>query len=186
MKLILLNGPPRSGKDTLGHEVVRLLNCAGRSAGVYKFANALKLMTHRTFGVFNHADWFEKVKDEPNESFFGKTPRQVYIAMSETFLKPLYGKAIFGKLLADQLRGDSPEVVVVTDSGFVEEAICLIDELQPEDVILVHMVRDGFDFSNDSRSYVHLPGTPAYRVNLGPGLCMLSGMADGLLQRLVK
>ncbi len=85
-KIILVNGPPRSGKDTIGQ-----LLCQRLPLVLDKFARKLKEAAHALYGMpeLPH-DHFEACKDTPLEQFFGKSPRQVYIAVSETYFKPLH------------------------------------------------------------------------------------------------
>ncbi len=154
MKLLLINGPPRSGKDTVG-EIVREL-CG---ATVVKFAAVLKNMTHALYGLVDgdgrplpHGA-FEEVKDEPNEAFMGLTPRRAYIEVSERYMKPVHGIDIYGKLLAQSITGERG-VVVVTDSGFVEEALRLAIETMPGEMLIFQIKRPGRTFKGDSRGWV--------------------------------
>lgn len=153
MNIIALNGPPRSGKDTVGGEFVKTL----RDAREFKFASPLKRATHASFNLMVPENFFEDVKDQQREEFFGRTPRQAYINHSEFYMKPLYGKDIYGKLMARQLRHYSgkkggPKYAVITDCGFIEELLALQDA---HNIILIRVLREGHDFKNDSRSYIH-------------------------------
>lgn len=156
-KIILVNGPPRAGKDTAYEAYPDGVRC--------KFAQAVKEGTHAAFGldpkVYN-MDYFESTKEVPNSLFFGKTPREAYIAYSEMFMKPFTGDPqVFGKLLVrwiedwvDQWGGSGP--FIVTDSGFREEAEAVIDAFGAENVKLVRVHRECCDFDGDSRSYIDL------------------------------
>lgn len=162
MKIIFLNGPPRCGKDTVGRRIASILNTNGRNTigHVFKFAEHLKLAAHYAYGLDEMAaDSFEGAKDTPLPFFFGKTPREVYIALSETYFKRLHGPRVFGQLLLRELaRFDGTMigrdlVPIITDSGFLEEAQVLIDHYGTADACLVRITREGCDFSKDSRSY---------------------------------
>ena len=158
MKLILINGPPRSGKDTAGAFLSTLLG-----AHIGKFAKVLKEAAHALYGMPNLPhDAFEDRKDKPCPEFFGKTPREIYIALSETYFKPLHGEDIFGQLLLKDLLNEESQFdfegpVTVTDSGFVPEAMVLINHFGPENCCLLRMWRPGYDYSGDSRGYIDLP-----------------------------
>ena len=174
-KILLLNGPPRSGKDTAGEELAEIMARSGVNARVFKFAHALKIATHGTFfgllGVLGRdrelacdPAAFEEEKDEPSEIFFGKTPREAYIAVSELLCKPLYGKEFFGEVLARQISDGAQtegepylDVAIVTDSGFASEARPLIRKFGKENVGLIRISRDGCSFDGDSRSSIFLP-----------------------------
>lgn len=124
MKIVFLNGPARSGKDTLG------LMCAAaleeketafklaEERGVLllpyisKFAKVVKEGCHAALGIWASEDGpaphdhYEDVKDQPLPEFRDRTPRQCYIQYSEGFMKPLFGPEIFGKLLWEGLAKD--------------------------------------------------------------------------------
>jgi hypothetical protein len=149
--LLLLNGPPRSGKDTIGnvlcdHGWVRL-----------SFARVLKDMTHRMYGVTCAHDRFEESKNKPCGAFYGKTPRQAYIAVSETLIKPLHGKQFFGERILDQLKpfdvSKSRYNIVITDCGFADEVRVVASKYRST---LVRVLRPSYSFQNDSRSYLSL------------------------------
>lgn len=167
MKVILLNGPPRCGKDTAGEILAR------HGAYVTKFAKRLKEMVHRAFGVVEDTRCpaphyaFETEKDEPQEEFYGATPRNAYIHFSEGCLKPLLGERIFGELVAEELgelelcTARPVNLVAVTDSGFKAEAEVLIEK---HDCVLVRLHRDGCSFDGDSRGYLALPGVETHDI----------------------
>lgn len=161
-KLILVNGPPRSGKDTAGGLIREITNGDAR---VDKFARVLKEMCHAAYGqVFADGtvcphDFFENCKDQPHPEFHGATPRQVYIAMSERMMKPLHGPGIFGKMLLEKhlwMCGTNGAILVVTDSGFREEAEVLVERFGAANTTIVQLEREGCTFENDSRDYVYL------------------------------
>ena len=170
MKLVLLNGPAGSGKDTAGRAIAVQMG-----AKVVKFAEALKLTTHALYGLDGaHAAAFEHVKDAPCGLFFGRSPRQAYIEVSERMVKPVLGDDFFGRVLAQRLIGlrDSfIEPAVATDSGFAGEAAPVVDALGAANVLLVRIHADGRgkDFQGDSRGYISLPGVTTLDVhNDGP------------------
>lgn len=153
MKILFLNGPPRSGKDTVGN----YLRTHFAGCEVAKFAGELKDAVHRAYNLNVPTDHFETRKDQPCEEFLGATPRAVYIAFSERFMKPLYGQGVFGRMLVQTLQGmerAGVRLVAVTDSGFREEA----DEVLKvfSEALLVRLHRTGTTFQGDSRSYIQL------------------------------
>lgn len=176
--VVFLNGPPRSGKDTIG----RIITDAVPGARAVKYAHALKVATHALFASLQgrqvttdaygywccdtdvdamdklHDDaYYEAVKGEPCRDFFGKTPREAYIAVSELLCKPLFGPQFFGRLLAEEIaRHPSVPVWAITDSGFAEEAAPIIAAVGRENCTLVRMRRQGCGFAGDSRSYIDL------------------------------
>jgi hypothetical protein len=90
-KIVLLNGPPGSGKDTLGNHAADYIPYAN----TYKFAEAVKLGTHALYGMPGlPRDWFETTKEIPQACFDGLTPRQAYIHYSEKVVKPIFGSGL--------------------------------------------------------------------------------------------
>lgn len=171
--VVFLNGPPRSGKDTAGNIITNAVH-GGRTA---KFAHVLKVATHALFaslqgrqveldkhgyGVGHFEELsndatYEYCKGDPRPEFFGKTPREAYIAVSELLCKPLFGSDFFGRRLADHiiLNPDVP-VWAITDSGFVDEALPIINAVGRHNCTLVRMHRTGATFTGDSRGYIDL------------------------------
>lgn len=186
MKILLINGPPGSGKDFAFTELRRQMGIhykrwRGRYVPVrYAFADILKSMTHGAYGLDSDPQAYEGRKDLQLEEFHGKTPRECYIAMSETYVKPLHGNSFFGRLWSRQVRDyvkghemmntggeyDSEAFVVATDCGFATEVNLILEEFDPADVMLVELEREGKFFDHDSRSYI------ADKIDKHPG-CVL-------------
>jgi len=161
--ILLVNGPPRSGKDTVGRLLAENYN---GEVYITKMAKALKERTHSLYGLFVAGTWeplahdfFEDCKDQPHHLFMGIKPRDAYIAVSERLMKPLHGAEVWGNLLVDdiKLHGMDADLVVVTDSGFASEARPVIEHFGAHNVSLIHVIRSGCHFNNDSRSYISLP-----------------------------
>lgn len=152
-RAILLNGPPQSGKDTAGSAILATTYDTTRM----KFSDPVKRGTHASYGMDPDVS-FEEVKDQPRPEFLYLTPRNAYITHSESYMKQIHGSNVFGRIFANRLRQEIRNVVV-PDSGFVDEAIPVLDYLNPENVLVVNISRSGCNFDNDSRSYISLPGT---------------------------
>lgn len=163
-KIILLNGPISSGKDYGADYLVNNLpDCK-----MDKFARVLKERTHALYGFpYRKWDHYEDCKDIPNPDFFGKTPRQAYIGVSETYFKPMHGESIFGEILAKELDDNPSQIIAISDSGFVEEAEVLIDKYGASNVMLFRIHKDGCNFNTDSRNYIVLPVHTIVITNLG-------------------
>lgn len=149
--IVFLNGPPGCGKDTAANALVTAFN-----AFHYKMSYPLKAAIPAFLGM-KHEE-LEKVKDQP--TMFGPTYRQMQIAMSEQFAKPLMGKAIFGHIAVMNMRKHMSvdRVMVISDCGFVDEIIPIVDWVGHRNCLIVQIRRDGHDFTNDSRSYIDYNG----------------------------
>lgn len=153
-KYIILNGPKKSGKDTIGQALHAKLTMRGIKSRKDKFAAPLK----KAVGAFFELDedmakhYFEhpEAKDYPSHIFKGLTPRQALISFSEDWAKPKFGRDIFGHLLLMRNDGDDG-CVVITDCGFSEE----LDPLDKTDVAVVRLHRHNTNFNGDSRGYIH-------------------------------
>lgn len=162
-KIILFNGPPSSGKDTIGSMVQAQLSSEYKLfTDVTKFAAPLKRTACSLYCEGDQTAWHQfdapGKKDEASETFFGKTPREIQIAISEDFMKPLHGTSVFGKLLVHYIQKASPrfEGFLVTDSGFRPEAEELVTAFGAENIILIRLNREGATYEGDSRGYINL------------------------------
>lgn len=173
MKIVLFNAPPRAGKDTAANGV--LIGMCNRQAsespkayitGIHKMATPLKEAAHALFGVTMSAGEIEMHKDEPLHEFLGRTPRQVYISLSEDYMKPTYGISAFAHIFINRLRKrerlaniatGQDYLCICSDLGFNEELEPIVTEFGADNVLLVRIKREGCDFKNDSRSYLKHP-----------------------------
>ena len=146
--VVLFNGPPRSGKDTCAKMLAERFD-----AQHLKFANALKNAVHAALELGDiPVDYFEDWKDQL--SLNGRTPREVYIAFSEDFIKPLFGRDYFGKRLADAIAASPHEKFVISDGGFEEEVEAI---RQVADLKIVRIERPFTSFDKDSRNFLKNP-----------------------------
>jgi hypothetical protein len=148
-RYVLINGCPRSGKDT----IAMYLWTHHSSILLERFSFPNK----RGFaGMMNiDCDGFGVVEPyESNKSDvvppLGVTYRQWQIHFSEEFMKPLYGKDIFGRLLLERTRGSSYPTIVVPDCGFQVE----VDVLADQPCLLITVLRNGTTFEGDPREHV--------------------------------
>lgn len=179
-KIVLLNGPASSGKDHAAKYIVANY----KKAKMDKFARVLKERTHALYGFpWRGWDYYEDCKEIPNDDFYGLTPRQAYIGVSETYFKPMHDDYIFGRLLLRELENDSHEIVAVSDSGFVEEARVLIKQYGVNNVILIRIHREGYTFADvkDSRNYIHLPELVEFDID-NPGDESYTDRIDAILK----
>lgn len=161
MKFILLNGPPRSGKDTAAAALCGWLQPPVRHE---KFSAPLK---HAFAGMMGAecenfvVHKYEAMKDAPIPDL-GFSFRQWQIDFSETFMKSCYRNDVFGRLLLKRLEEHPPEdnaVIVISDCGFQIEVDYLVGAVpQPNnDIALFRLHRASTSFVGDSREYVQSP-----------------------------
>jgi hypothetical protein len=168
MRIIFINGAPRSGKDSAGKYLKK--NIPGTDNYIMKFATEVKDRVHRAFYLDVGPEFYDSCKDEPNGDFDWATPRNVYKQFSEEFMKPIFGVGIFGRLLLARLRVNEREVgqkaAIITDSGFRAEAVPIVEHYGPESCTLLRMHRPGYGFEHDSRELIDLHdlGVPCYDI----------------------
>ena len=150
--IIILNAPPRAGKDTVAKEISDQYGIPVVSFKTPIFNIARGIIGERDFKEFMSV-YNSDLKDTLRMSMLnGMTCREFMIWISEDVIKPKFGKKHFGFLMADLLSefDDCGEgVAICSDGGFPDEVEALID--YGHNVKLVRMHREGFDFSKDSR-----------------------------------
>lgn len=159
-KLILLNGPRHSGKDTGADYLVE-----AKGAFPFKFSGGIKRAIKAAFNLRERdVEYLESIKTEPTPLLFGKSYVQVQISFSEDWAKPFFGEDFFGYLATREILaqpvsgGKTPSLYVSSDSGFACEAWPVIRLFGEENVLLVQLFRDGKTFNGDSRDYIELDG----------------------------
>lgn len=151
-RLILINGAPYSGKDTIARHFYHRYH--GPTA-LERFSRPIKhafagMMNH-TVNSFDEVFFFEKNKEKKIPTF-NVSYRQWQMDFSEKFMKPLYGDDIFGRLLLTRIAEMATfRTVIIPDCGFQIEVDSIPDEYP---TLLLRVQRSGFDFSDDSREYV--------------------------------
>lgn len=159
-KLVLINGAPRSGKDTLANLIL-----SAYPGAKYKMTAPMDRALQTFFSFTDEEFVFhrEEAKDRPFPFAVhpaARTFRQTLIHFSEEFAKPLYGEGIFGLLAARFINSELhlKETVVISDCGFQAEVETLLEHLDPErEPIFVRLERKGCSFTDDSRSYISPP-----------------------------
>lgn len=154
MKVVILNGAPFSGKDTIADMMVEKFDYKKMS-----FKQPLIEFAVRTSGVTQEY-WdrcYERdLKEEPNACYLidGKhvSPRNYLIHISENVIKPMLGNAFFGEKMRDNILAECDGSVVISDGGFLEEMLPLAEAF---DLHLVRLHRDGTSFEGDSRSHLY-------------------------------
>lgn len=155
-KILLLNGPPKSGKDTVVKELVPYLRFQH-----LKFAMPIKRAVAGLLDVGEGA--LESYKDIQSSVLqhrgtstkeYRDTPRQLLIALSETLLKPRYGDDIFGRIFWQHAKNSAYELIIASDCGFESEVERVVANAGKANCILVRVHRNGTSFDGDSRSFL--------------------------------
>lgn len=157
-KVLILNGPPGIGKDTLAN----LLH-ERHPVSVHSFKHELYIQAAKETGIDAHI--LEKLNSdrelkEARILSIDCAPigavvsvRQALQMVSEEIIKPRHGEAYFGEAAARYMRGLYCDVVV-SDGGFPEEIKAVCREFGPENVAVARLHRGGVDFGTDTRRYI--------------------------------
>lgn len=165
-KVIILNGPPGCGKDTIAGIIADRFHALTYSfkTPMFEIAKAMLggVAYEKFMDLYNNRD----TKEVANPLLNNRSPRDFMIWISESVIKPDFGKGHFGKLaadsmdFADQVCGYG-QSVVVSDGGFVDEVLALVN--RGHDVTVIRLHREGFTFKGDSRNYIRI--NPYHRKN---------------------
>lgn len=147
MKTILLSGPPRSGKDTLASVISEEVSFPIRERAI---SEEIRKAAHHLYSYLGRNPYaetwrFERTKDQPSAHFFGRTPRECYIAVAD-MVRALHGPDYWARLLvSDMQRFSRDYLTVVTDVGSDAQAEAFCRLGRP---LVVSVVRPGTDWDN--------------------------------------
>lgn len=159
-KLIILNGPPRSGKDTAANY---LWYKVGR-AQIMRMSSPLKSglhaffhMTQEEIKAAENSKGATAADDVPLDFLYDKTWRNAQISLSEDWAKQFFGPDVFGRIFARRLLAATSDVIICPDSGFAHEWALPVQYVRPQNALLLKLHRPGATFEGDSRGYIDLP-----------------------------
>lgn len=175
--LILLNGPPRSGKDEGAKYLYHKYNAHWfRMSQPIK--DAVRAMFNMTDAQQKHC---EEHKDTRLPFLFDCTYREVQIAFSEIFAKELFGVTVFGRLAARRIAQSATRMFVCSDSGFMQEAHPIVQQVGAENVLVIRLHRRGTSFDGDSRSYISIDGATNIDLENHGSLALYHERLDGVV-----
>lgn len=189
MKIIILNGPRDTGKDTAADHLVERYGYTKleMKGALRKLAHQIADLTCVDPVAFCNALEFDRdLKDTKRVPEFGdRTWPEFIIWLSETVCKPIFGQDVFALAAAKAVRDSGTNKIVFSDGGFQAEVDALYDQLVP-DMLLVHMYREGRSFASvrkDSRGYVEHPvGGKMYQLHNDAGKVQLKCELDVMMK----
>lgn len=147
--IILFNGPPGAGKD-VSADFFKELGFKHLSFKYQLFKETIKY-----FDV--DEKWFmdgynnRETKEMPSMLLGHMSRREAMIYVSEKVIKPKRGSDYFGQLVANEI--DPTKNYCISDGGFIDELVPVINKIGTENFVLVQLTRKGCDYSSDSRRY---------------------------------
>lgn len=161
MYVIGLNGPPRCGKDSIGHALSAIIEDRhGVQACMVQLSLPMRETVYSLLGIPYSQTHYEAHKDDPQPIFNGDSIRRAMIDLSEEHCKRKYGNDFWCRSAMGRIETwrhpnfAVPELVIITDYGFPHEPLFFEDIVGQENHLLVRVNRPGKDFSNDSRGWV--------------------------------
>ena len=159
-KLVILNAPKGCGKDVAAEHLVNKYNFHH-----VEFKTPVKELVKSFYSLtekdHNHL-YLRENKELPQDILHGKSIRDCYIHVSESVIKPMFGKDVFGVLLANSLQSG---VSVSSDGGFTEEVEAVAKEIGKENILIIQIHAEGKTFDGDSRGYLYVDGVRVVSVN---------------------
>jgi len=154
-KIIVLNGAPSTGKDTITHFFSDKLDFEKMEMKKELFDIALSVS-----GI-SKEDWFERygdrednLKEVPWDKLNGISQREFLIKISEDWMKPVFGNDVFGIKAANRVLDSDKKMFMFSDGGFIEEFNAITSVFGEDNVLLVRLHREGCSFEGDSRTHL--------------------------------
>lgn len=152
--VVIFNAPPGSGKDKAAEYCTEMFE----SSYHHMFKEKLFELVLSIFNI-SKEEFFElydnrETKNVPTCKLRGFSPRGAMIYVSETVIKPNFGKDYFGLCAAENM--ESHGIYFFSDGGFEEEFKPVYDECEGNMLIIrLHRERCDYKEEGDSRSYIH-------------------------------
>lgn len=156
MFLILINGPPGSGKTTLGDYISKkysIPHLEFKRPLIDICKSLLKIDSDLTWNnIYSYKDIPNPHSTFPLNSENLMTPRECLIYTAEKIVKPTLGKNVFVKSVVKQAVNSGSEFAVISDLGFQEEYDYICKKGIPH--IVFTLRRTGHNYSKDSRTEI--------------------------------
>lgn len=173
MRVIILNGPPKVGKDTFAVMINEGIDLKAKVLKQYSIKWVLCVEVGKRYGLDPKQVWDINadplLKDKPNKLFGGKSVRQALIYESEDVIKVKYGEQGVARLTYENLLDEIEDgacdfdnlVLMNADGGFNSEtkAMQSFFGIERSDMFIVRIDKPGHTFAGfkDSREYLENP-----------------------------
>ena len=158
MKVLILNGPPGIGKDTLANMLCEVAPIIRGEFKHFLYVEAAQWIQDHVKGAENITTAIVKARNENRDLkelpwFLELSVRRILQIVSEDVVKPAMGKDYFGRVAAEYWYGKHIHHVI-SDGGFSEEVNAVCDKFGAENVTVIRLKAPGFTFETDSRKYL--------------------------------
>ncbi len=159
--VVVFNGPPSSGKDTL---TMHLQANTGVTHSAFKIKLIEVALVISGVDSLTWERWYAADKEVARPELWGRSCREFLILVSETMIKPSLGSDYFGVAAAQVIHKNHEALsdcgVCFSDSGFDDELAQVVQEVGSENVVVVQLHRSGTNFKGDSRAYLKRENFP--------------------------
>jgi adenylate kinase family enzyme len=153
-KIIILNGPPRSGKDTAAEEIERVFDAVH-----LKLSWPLKYIVSDTLGLSRE----ELEANKERKTVYDLSYRQLQIEVYNA-LKRIFGDTWLASMTITRIdRAQSNDTFVLSDCGRQEEVDAMVSAFGKNNVLVLKVYRQDTSFKNDIRGYVQASSRCAVR-----------------------
>lgn len=159
MKVLILNGPPGIGKDTLANMLCEVAPVIRGEFKHFLYIEAAEWMQEHVKDAENITTAIVKARNENRDLkelpwFLGLSVRRILQIVSEEIIKPTLGNDYFGRVAAYYWYGKYIHHVI-SDGGFSEEVNAVCEKFGADNVHVVRIERMGFRFGADTRDYIN-------------------------------
>lgn len=142
-KCVFLRGRTGSGKSTVANYLKQEYP---NHVEVFEFTKPVRMAICNLAGLPYNKDWFNKIKDIRSRLFYGHTPRELLIKLTEEFTKPKFGDRFLGELVLREIceNGlDQDKILVFEDNRFIQEQIPLVHYFGIKNCIQLNLTYPG-------------------------------------------
>lgn len=149
-KIIIFNGPPRSGKDTAAKALQQYLG--EDTAAHLKLSTPLKTLASDFIGQDSNV--LEQQKEQPILFGISTSFRDIQIGLYSSIAKVL-GPSWLAEIAAHKINKTEQPIVVLSDGGRPEEVDKLVRKFGAGNIMLFHIHRKNTSFQGDIRQYIY-------------------------------
>jgi len=152
-KIVILNCPPRGGKDTIAEGIIKRSPDFGMASFKGKLIEIALMVSGIPLEEWEHR-YNSENKELPWSKLGGLSQRNYLIKISEDWVKPVHGKRYFGDRVLEYIQRNSKNNFIIPDGGFEEEVLPLKEGLTPNSLLILQWGREGCTFEYDSRDFI--------------------------------
>lgn len=166
---VVINAPKGVGKDVAAEYIDDTMLMADDFNQCYHLMFKEKL--YRMTAEFYNVPYKELVEDAtdratkevPMEKYYGRSPRQALIHISEDIAKPHFGMDFFGRAAVARIESieknardaDEKILYIFSDGGFSEEIAPIMKYVGIDNLMIIRVSRPGHQYDEtDSRRYL--------------------------------